>query len=417
MIQFANPLWLWGLTGIAIPLGIHLLSRKEGKTIYIGSIRHLRESDSAQFSSIRLNEILLLLIRCFLITLLVMFLAGLQIRYLSGSIKKWVVVENALTENKEIKPFIDSLVSAGYELRSLENVLSSDKTDSSKADYWSIAENLSRSADDVVVISYSSYEKFKGLRVPKPANVRWLSVPDKEKTIPTASVLLGDSVWSRLESTSPERTAFETQVTKFDDFINFSKAESDPSPPDSIRINIYSDFEFEMDEKIITASLKAIQTITPRKIIISHRSTSQYQENPNSWSIWLSRKTMDTKTDRSIGFIDCSVNSSILVQSLEASFICKKATSFSWIITKRLNQEVVLQFNFTQTLASLLLNDSEKIKPYADSRAMPEKLIWSAQPYADKKTITKKSSTEIYLVVLITIALLTERWVAFKRNQ
>jgi hypothetical protein len=49
MIQFAQPIFLWALTALAVPIGIHLLSRKEGKVVKMGSLRHLRETSTQQF--------------------------------------------------------------------------------------------------------------------------------------------------------------------------------------------------------------------------------------------------------------------------------------------------------------------------------------------------------------------------------
>ena len=56
-MELINPIWLWGLTGLMIPVGIHLLSRREGKIIKIGSIRHLDETNSKQnFHSVYFRE-------------------------------------------------------------------------------------------------------------------------------------------------------------------------------------------------------------------------------------------------------------------------------------------------------------------------------------------------------------------------
>src|SRR5687767_7801250 len=100
MIQFSNPMWLWGLSALLIPIGIHLLSRKEGKIINIGSVRHLRETDTARFSSIRLNEILLLVLRCLLLTLLVLLLAGTKVSVKGLSDRQWLVIEKDIEKEK-----------------------------------------------------------------------------------------------------------------------------------------------------------------------------------------------------------------------------------------------------------------------------------------------------------------------------
>jgi hypothetical protein len=41
-MAFLNPLYLWALLGLAIPVAIHLWSRKEGRTIKVGSIKFLK---------------------------------------------------------------------------------------------------------------------------------------------------------------------------------------------------------------------------------------------------------------------------------------------------------------------------------------------------------------------------------------
>ena len=107
-MHFTNPLFLWALSGLAIPLGIHLLSKKEGKVIRMGSLRHLQETSTQQFRGIRLNEILLLVLRCLLIILFVFILSGLQLNSLKKT--KWVVMENGLPRTSSM--IIDSLTTA-----------------------------------------------------------------------------------------------------------------------------------------------------------------------------------------------------------------------------------------------------------------------------------------------------------------
>src|SRR5690606_8548452 len=113
MIQFANPLWLWGLAGLIIPVAIHLLSRREGKTIPFGTLRFLDETPSSQFRGIRLNEILLLLVRSLCIIILVLFLSGISIKDQSRT--KILLIEDAITDISRVSGIIDSLTNAGYQ--------------------------------------------------------------------------------------------------------------------------------------------------------------------------------------------------------------------------------------------------------------------------------------------------------------
>src|SRR6187549_1844600 len=101
-MQFLNPTWLWGLTGLLIPLAIHLLSRKEGKVIRVGSIRHLEETSTRQFKSIKLNEFVLLILRSLLILFIVLFLAGLLWPDSDSGNKHWLLVEKGLEHDTEL---------------------------------------------------------------------------------------------------------------------------------------------------------------------------------------------------------------------------------------------------------------------------------------------------------------------------
>src|SRR4051812_18737531 len=103
----ANPIFLWCLAGLAIPLTIHLLSRKEGKIVKLGSIRHVQESSTRQFRGIRLNEILLLVLRSALIVVFTLILSGLL--FPGARSTKWVVVEKGLEAQPRVTAAIDSL--------------------------------------------------------------------------------------------------------------------------------------------------------------------------------------------------------------------------------------------------------------------------------------------------------------------
>ncbi len=119
-MTFAHPSFLWALAGIAIPIAIHLLSRKEGKVIRVGSLRHLGESNTSQFKTIRLNEILLLILRCLMIASLALFMSGARCTSDNPSARsKWLVVEPGIDTNADYREQVDSLTEYGYELRYL----------------------------------------------------------------------------------------------------------------------------------------------------------------------------------------------------------------------------------------------------------------------------------------------------------
>jgi len=69
--------WLWILAAALIPLIIHLWSRKSGQPKMLPTFRFLPETSVARASRIELHEVMLLLLRVALISLIAFLLAGL----------------------------------------------------------------------------------------------------------------------------------------------------------------------------------------------------------------------------------------------------------------------------------------------------------------------------------------------------
>ncbi|MBD2756077.1 BatA domain-containing protein [Spirosoma validum] len=74
-MQFIEPFLLWGALAIAIPIAIHFWHQKQGKPLPWAATQWLTESQQQQSRGIRLDNILLLLIRCLLLILLAFLLA------------------------------------------------------------------------------------------------------------------------------------------------------------------------------------------------------------------------------------------------------------------------------------------------------------------------------------------------------
>ncbi|WP_325121452.1 BatA domain-containing protein [Marivirga sp.] len=74
-MSWLNPIALWGLTALAVPILIHLWSKNKTKEIAFGSIRFLRESSTLQSKKVQLSEIPLLLVRLLILILVVLLMA------------------------------------------------------------------------------------------------------------------------------------------------------------------------------------------------------------------------------------------------------------------------------------------------------------------------------------------------------
>lgn len=76
-MQFFQPILLWGLLGISIPILIHLWQGKKGQVIHWAAMHWLSEQESSVAKGFRLENILLLLLRILLLVLLVLLLSQL----------------------------------------------------------------------------------------------------------------------------------------------------------------------------------------------------------------------------------------------------------------------------------------------------------------------------------------------------
>jgi hypothetical protein len=117
LIQFLQPIWLWAITGIAVPVIIHLWNIREGKTRKVGSIAFLTESASTRAKSLKLSELWLLLLRCLLLIMLALLISKPYWEKQPGQKEKgWVLIEKQTVPQayRIYKPTIDSLLAQGF---------------------------------------------------------------------------------------------------------------------------------------------------------------------------------------------------------------------------------------------------------------------------------------------------------------
>ncbi|RAI88465.1 BatA domain-containing protein [Algoriphagus yeomjeoni] len=76
-MQFLQPILLWGLLGISIPILIHLWQGKKGQVIHWAAMHWLSEQESSVAKGVRLENFLVLLLRILMLILLVLLLSQL----------------------------------------------------------------------------------------------------------------------------------------------------------------------------------------------------------------------------------------------------------------------------------------------------------------------------------------------------
>ena len=417
-MQFLNPIWLWGLSALLVPVGIHLLSRREGRIIKIGSIRHLEETSSKQFKSIRLNEIFLLLLRCSLITLLILYLSGFRLEGLESS-RKWVLIEPPTNLDKQFTAFLDSLKQEGFEVKSLTKEfpdLPDDISDHKKVNYWNVLSELKKhSLSQAIVVSWNYAEGFSGRRPSLPENVQWLSKSvEPNEYVLNAIRTPNDSLVVRIGTSTPEKTSFSTRREKEMTGRDFFKYDSDSAGVEDfkkISIQIVTDSGFTRDKKIIIAALQAIDDVSPDDFDIETVFSNRFSAPRKSdWLIWLSNETRTSATDNVIYF-----------QQKTSNNLLERTGRFSWALTQRLDEQIALEQNLTTGLA-LILSPPTKYENTAtqkDRRVLDDQLIWAKTPDNSPRlrTASSNTSTEKYILATFFLVLLFERWMGLQKNQ
>lgn len=408
MIQFLNPVFLWGLLGVSIPIGIHLLSRKEGKVIRMGSLRHLQETSTQKFKGIRLNEILLLILRCLLISLLILLLSDVRYTGSTEAEKKWLLIEPGLENDKRLTKLQDSLVSEGFEVRFFAKhfPLLDVPPEDSTTNYRILVDKLrSKNLKEICILATSTPSRFAGLQTALPENIHWISLSRDPVQFHLRAWKHGnDSIAVRTGYSDEEHMRFETSLTA-------SRTQDDVALlNDTLHVFIHADAQFHYDKTLIEAALQAIAREFSVNLLIADYSKNEFNTSTkNCFLLWLSEApTPEAGTATLISF---KPSSGQILQHLKPKH---------WILTKHLHEELVVQQHFTLMLASILLNRENELKKLAlyDRQMINDSLIWADQP----TTVTSKQAMilhniDSWLISLFILLLISERIVAYKRKQ
>jgi hypothetical protein len=120
-MSWLSPLWLAALAALAVPVFIHLRRQRIGRRIQVGSLRHLAGAAMPRRRRFRVREPWILALRCGILALLVLALAGPAVRR-AGQPAAWILVAPSVVGDSTIlrsNPLLDSLRRAGTAVRLL----------------------------------------------------------------------------------------------------------------------------------------------------------------------------------------------------------------------------------------------------------------------------------------------------------
>ncbi len=169
MLRFLFPTWLFGLVTLAVPLALHLWSRRVGRPIRVGSLRLLAGAPPATARSWRIQEPWLLLLRCAVLTALVLALAGPYWTPRNAKGPTWALVADDVADHGTLT---DSLQRAGLLVRPLN-----------PANLWMALREADRSAPPgtrFLVFAPDLLRDFHGVRPVIASTVVWRSRPSAD---------------------------------------------------------------------------------------------------------------------------------------------------------------------------------------------------------------------------------------------
>ncbi|GAA0730101.1 hypothetical protein GCM10009430_41000 [Aquimarina litoralis] len=306
-MSFLYPTYLWSLLGLIIPIVIHFWSKREGKTIKVGSTKLLSESDSKQSKSIQLNEIFLLMLRMLLLGVLVLLISGIRINKKETTVPITYLFEPSLLKHDRVLNILDT-IDEGESLRLLASafpLIDKDQLDldqKSTPNYWQLAKEMENLKTDSVVVFNSAFiSGLKGARPTIHKNINWISIDRKEsnkyalraiRKEDTTQVLMLRSNSDQLTFAKEKVSNKNLEFSKNSDSIVFTKNDLQQRVPVSNfsvkKVALFYDESLLDQKRLIKASLQAIAKYTDRTIEIKEFTNTKDTITGFDLIIWLS---------------------------------------------------------------------------------------------------------------------------------
>lgn len=431
-MAFLHPSYLWALLGLLIPIAIHLWSKKEGKTVKIGSIKLLDEADSKQSNSIKFNELWLLLLRMALVSLLVFILAEPQIRSKIPNSPLTYIIEPSLINTPEINRVLDT-VASGAPVLLLKTGFpewsgDEEEANGSTLDYWQLASEMESLQTDSIVVFTNAYSKgFKGRRPEIRKKISWIPVNQGEPISDLIEVTQNeDRLQLRSVSSDYERLSFgKEEISTSNRNLSFNTARDSVkittndnerwyvvNDLETVNVLLLYEAEFTQEATYLEAAFNALSEHLGRTIEVDKtQDTTSLSSSEYQVVVGLGEQISLPESVKTLVYNP---------NPLASSLITPGGSPNEFYLTSRLNPENIIEEHLAERLIPLLdLHPGleEKIKPY-DKRVM-EKAAFSPR-YQDVKTDAAYSDI-VYLTKWLWIALIlllvTERIFARLRKQ
>ncbi|HEA29259.1 MAG TPA: hypothetical protein ENH91_04585 [Leeuwenhoekiella sp.] len=428
-MTFLNPTYLWGLLALVVPVAIHLWSKKEGKTIKIGSIQLLTESNPKQASSIQINELLLLFLRLLLITLLVFILAAPQWNRQAEEQSVVYLVEPALLKNTGIRSMVDSLPEERTHLLQADfPVRERDQSLQNKAaipNYWQLAEQMEQlPADSIVVFTRGLLQGVNGKPPEIYKKINWIVL--NPETVINQLVLAnqqGDSIQLISVNSDSEQLSFNKKkiglkrgkINIKRDSISLDRNGKTKTFPleiqDTLRVKIAVNDTMLSEQRYIEASLRALSTFIAQPLKITEFADTIPFNTKTDLLIWLKNKPISGFSGRILTY-----KSDIFAIKLIKPTINPQVFN----LTRSLNSENTVSENLPEQLLEILNlhPDLEQQLVAYDARSISKNELQTLPAKGKNiKNYARSIDLSPWFWLALLLLLITERITAFYRKQ
>lgn len=377
---FLNPTYLWALLGLLVPIAIHLWSKKEGKTIKIGSIQLLSEARSKQNNNIKLNELLLLLIRTLIIALVVLIMAEPQIKKNLENTELTYLVEPSLLKNKTITRLLDT-ISTEASFRLLQkgfpelDINDTPNPNATTPNYWQLAQEMDKlQTDSIIVFTNGLLKGLKGKRPEVSANIEWIVIDDgetlenaikatkKDGTIEIISSVSNSQNVSFKKETLPSNSN-KFAINKAQDSIKINNEWLLVEKTKPLNVLIFNDKDFNKESRYINASFKTISKYvnTPINITIK-KDTTDLMADDYDCIVWLSKQQPLEVSGILLVYNPDYFASSLVVESqTENLYYLTKTLDSESIIDEHLPEQLIRMLGFHSDLTKTILENDKRV--------------------------------------------------------
>ncbi|MFS4417740.1 BatA domain-containing protein [Maribacter sp. 2307ULW6-5] len=310
-MMFSKVFYLWGLLGLLVPLIIHLWSKREARTLKVGSIAWLKASPSHRSRSIQLKEWGLLLLRMLLLGTVVMLMAGPSLRERSSPAPLIYLVSPLLAGQGEWTPVLDSLkeraavrlLAKGFP--EWEGGVTQKEVRQPPHYLQLVPEMEALAADSIVVFVQGLAKGVKGRLFSTKKKIHWVTMGASEPPteLPLEAWRQEDDVVVRFMQSDAEHTRFFKQRYGYQSLADRGDILGDTlsltimdrpyklflSQPEPLKVGIYTALGFEDDGRFAKAAFAALGTYLERKIqLLEVASADTVTSQEMDVLVWLS---------------------------------------------------------------------------------------------------------------------------------